>query len=1298
MRTLLAVQSSERTASGGTDNTRRTLSTERDVPRRMAEKLLSRRTSQLEVLRRVSTERQSSSRTTPERRTLAEADVTRRMPTERQAYQRTAMERRMSEVYGSRRMLSDSQPSQKLSIDRRVSAFDFPRRMSTERRYTQRMSMDHIIYESDTTRKLSGERQSEGRMSTESRISEPHVSSTTSVKRGLSKRMLTEHMIIKFDPSRRISTERQSSRRLAASDRVSEMRSGSRVSSERSFSETRLYRGSTLNSPQDDSRKTHLARISSERAQVSWHSTKHLGFERQSSSRRMQAEERRANAERSSSRRDETGRRTTRSISSQTSADRRDSRMLQSFHMTSRSSTTGRLFEERRNVRISHERLFHSTPSVQHLSSLASKQKQNETQSSESVSRISADRQNVRKSNGRLSSKISHDHTEASVISNKLLSTVSRTRLSPPRKSTDHTPASRIADNRRISAISNERTSSRRTAMNQRTFKEHRSLTLYRERMFPLHLSQEHLASEERHKIRLNRERQPLLSESSGRHASFRTAKERRISSDRSSPLDTILTTRISEERRNSRTSPTTYGLFTTSGRSVSDSRSGRQSSEFTASRSMSNEKVIVQWSKLLSRQNALLSGSIGRRFTEMPISRNNRVTDSATRQSIGRSSEERASTFRDSRTMYAERLATLKGSKRVSCERLAHERDSKSTERLASLRHSRRISAERRTSKRESESSAENLACVRESRRTSTERLRSEKDSRSAERLAVVSSSRRISTVQLTPKTVYSRSAEHLASVWNSKRISASLRHSRTSAERLIIQRDSRSAERLTPLRDPRKTSTERLATQRDFRESFEHLTYVKDSRKTPTERLATQRSTEQSERFVSQIDSIRSSERAKSNRNSRIIAERVASTGASRRISTETLTHIRDSRKTSSIRGSRRMIEGSTFVTRYRISPTLLETARNSRVSVERLVSVRLSRRTSTEHLSIHRSPRSADRIATILDMSRTSAKQLVSERSSRHSVEGLTSTNIHWVKHLASVRISKISAERLASDRHLVDHFVSVRDFRRSSTEKNSRQSNERLATMMDSRRIYAERLATERDYRQPFEGLASLKNARRLPTEGLSSVRNSRRTSVNQLRNSVGMVYERRSVSRKSSPDSLGTRRLMTTAFTRTILSDRHISQLKPLSTIHITSKALKGHGTTTMLNVRKTGLSDGHISKNLDQGLRLSEKQFITVDNTTLKTESSLDIGLLLGTVQKSIVNFSPAQYSSWSDNAVEYIRCALATLTVMWPSLAIWKGGVPKSLTSFDVGSALSSEMDHLNSFFADKVHFTNFS
>jgi hypothetical protein len=99
-----------------------------------------------------------------------------------------------------------------------------------------------------------------------------------------------------------------------------------------------------------------------------------------------------------------------------------------------------------------------------------------------------------------------------------------------------------------------------------------------------------------------------------------------------------------------------------------------------------------------------------------------------------------------------------------------------------------------------------------------------------------------------------------------------------------------------------------------------------------------------------------------------------------------------------------------------------------------------------------------------------------------------------------------------------------------------------------------------------------------------------------------------------------------------------------------------------------------------------------------MDNTTLKTESFLSIGLPLGTIQKSIINFTPAEYPSWSEKATEYVRGAMATLAVIWPASTIWKESVLESLTNLDVALEYSSKMHHFNSFFADKVKFCNVS
>jgi hypothetical protein len=214
-------------------------------------------------------------------------------------------------------------------------------------------------------------------------------------------------------------------------------------------------------------------------------------------------------------------------------------------------------------------------------------------------------------------------------------------------------------------------------------------------------------------------------------------------------------------------------------------------------------------------------------------------------------------------------------------------------------------------------------------------------------------------------------------------------------------------------------------------------------------------------------------------------------------------------------------------------------------------------------------------------------------------------------------------------------------------------------------------------------------ASPRNAR-LSTDGLLNARKSR-TSVERI-SFVRMGNERRSLFKQRSSDSLATKKLAGRASIRAFFSEHRVSQPKPVSIIHFTSEAPEHH--------RMSKLSYGHLPKNqaLYQGLRLSERRFDTMDNTTLKTESFLSIGLPVGTIQKSIANFRPAEYSSWSEKANEYVRGALATLTVIWPALTVWKQSVLESLTSLDVPMEFSSKIHHFNGFFIDKVKFCNVS
>lgn len=1503
-RTLLAMQHGERTASERTETTRRSLFMERRVTKTTAEKSLSRKISELKVQRRGLKEIQPPSVTAAEQRTLAKEDVSRK--TEMRTSQRTT-ERKIPQKDGSRRLALENQAAPKLPVGRE---FNVHRRASTERRSLLRILADHRLYQSDTTRKLSGARKPEKSVVSESRIRELIVPRTTSAKAESSTRILAEHRMLEYGNSRRISSERQPSLRLA-SDKISERLFLSRTSSKPNFSDTRLSRASQSDIRQDDSK--HI-RALSEPAQISRISTERFGSERRSGSRVAHTEAR-SYAERLLSRRNslnEAGnserrystkrfpeksinserisviRRTARSISSHLPTNSRVSRTLPFTSITFRNP--GRLYEERTRM-MSQDRVFRSLPSVQLLSS-SSELKENERQSSGFVSRITSGRQSVIISSDKPSSRTITDRTQASRISKERLPQISSNRLSPSRKSIDRTAVHRIADNRRISAS----------------------------------------ALEEKRNMRLSHERRSLSSESSDRRSSFRKTEARQSSSDRSSPLNSIVTTRISEERRGSRASSTTRRLLTSSTvrlpariseRRLDQSVSSRLS-EFTASRRISSERVLGQSSKI--RKNVPPSVSDKRLPTDTPAYKYNHVDESTARQSIIRTSAERALILRHSKRPYAENIIALSDSSGVSTRRLTSEKDSRSTERLLSIRGSGQLSAKRLAPITGSRKPAERLKSSKFSGKISVERLTSEKDpKRFAERLAsVVNSmrisaerqrlsrstensahamfSRRVSEQRLLPERDSKRYDKGVESVTNSRRVSAgrltperqsrmsaepfspardsmriipdsrrssesetrfrdskklssgrkplekvsrrsvegspsvrksrtiltafknptdsskseaslsllnnsrksvaerkttqrysksterlpffrvsraisrgpdnqrssersaerlaTLRHSRIYVSRLTTQSNSRSAEHFTPLRVSSRTSTERLVTQH-FR-PVEHWIPARDSRSISTERLTSHRSAEQSGQFVTGTGSARSSERINFNRNDRITGESVASIRASRGISPEMLSDKRDSRVTSTTRTSRRTNIDFTSITRHRISPKQVEIQKNDKISAVHLALVRGSRSASTELLS-QGSRRYVGRIPTVLSTRKTTARRQISERDSRRIAERSTyvrnpimSSN-RWasdresrrtvkllgpadsrkitierdssrsVEHLISVRNSRISAEimtmrnsrrsvdrfstdrnsrisneRIGSDRRSTDRLLSSRDFRRVynkplGSEMNSERSVVSVATNSNYRRTSTERLVSERNSKPSLGHLANLRNTRRLSTNGLSSVRNSKASAdrLKSLRGSVQVSHERQAVSKESTPHHLATSRSLDRVSTRTISSERRISQPEPLSTIHITSKSPVHRDAARMSNVRNTRLAYGHVSKNqaLHQGFVLSDKYFSTMDNTTLKTESLFGTGLSLEIIQKSVVGFMSAQYSNCSDKVIEYIKCVLASLTLMWPALAIWKEGVPASLISFDGTSAFLPKMDHLNSFFTDKVN-----
>jgi hypothetical protein len=290
--------------------------------------------------------------------------------------------------------------------------------------------------------------------------------------------------------------------------------------------------------------------------------------------------------------------------------------------------------------------------------------------------------------------------------------------------------------------------------------------------------------------------------------------------------------------------------------------------------------------------------------------------------------------------------------------------------------------------------------------------------------------------------------------------------------------------------------------------------------------------------------------------------------------------------------------------------------------------------------------------------------------------------------------------ITAERIGSDRRAANRLVSSRDFRRSYTEPlKSETISERslvgLATNLNSRRIYTERLVSERKSKQSVGNWANLRNTRRLLKNGLSFVRNPKAIAerLKSPGSSVRVTHEQQPVSKKSTSDHFATSKSMNRVSTRIISSERRISQPEHLSTIRIISKGLVHRDATRMSNMRNRRQANGHISKNqaLLQGFGLPEKYFNTIDNTTLKTESFFGTALSMETIQKSAVGFMSTQYSKWSEKVTEYVNCVLATLTVT--ALAIGKEGVMTSLISFNGESAFSPKMNHLNSFFTDKVN-----
>lgn len=1044
-RNLLAARNGERTASERTDTTRRSLFMERGVPKRTAEKPLPRKISELKVPRTGSAEIQPNSVTAAEQAALAKEGVSRKMSTEMRTSLRT-MERKMPEKDGSRRLTFERQSAPERPAGRE---FNVHSRASTERRSLLRVSRDNRLYQSDT-RKLSGERKSERSVSSDSRTRERTVSRTSATTES-SRRILAEHRLLENGNSRRISSERQSSPRLV-SDRISEKLFRSRVSSKPNFSDAKLSRSASADIRQDDIK---IRRAVSERAQISRLTTERFGSERRSSSRVAQAEGRRSYAEGSlsgrnsfheavnSKRRCSTKRfpekrinsegvtairRTARSISSHTSTN---SRVSSTFPFTSviiRNS--GRLYEGRPSMK-SHDRVFRSLPSVQLLSS-SSEVKQNEEQSSEALSRIKPTSRSVIIPRDKTSSRTLTDPTQISMISKERLPQISGNRLSPSRNSIDRNAGYRTADNRRNSAS----------------------------------------AFEERRSMQLSRERRSLSSESSHRRSSFVKKEESLTSSVRSSPLNSIVTTRFSEERRVSRTSSITRRLLTTSTARLSANISDRRLdqtvssrlSKFAAPRKMPNERVLAQRSKM--RRTVSPSVSDKRLSIETPSYRNNHVTESIAGHNLIRTSAERALVLKDSKRQHAENIIALTDSIRVSARRVTSEKDSRSTKALVSTRDSRDVSAKQRAPVTGSRRFTERLNSAKFSAKISTERLTLEKDFR--------------------------RSAERLASVGDSMRISA---------ERLRL---SRSSENSAYAKIYRRVSEKQLMPERNSKRYDEGLASMKNSRRVSAAQRTSERQSRMSdEPFLQARDSMRITP------NSRRLSESAFRFRDSQKLSADRQALEKNSRRfvkrSLSVRNSRTILNGLKNPTDSSRSEERLSLPSNSRKNLEeRTATLRYLK--STESLPLLRVSRTISRGLEHQRSSKGSAERLVTLRHSRIDIGRITTQrNSRSAEHFTPLRDSRrTSTERLVT-RHYrpLEHLTSSRDSRTISTERLTSQRSAELSgqfeTGTDSTRS-SERINVNRNYRVTDEPVVSIRASRSVSQERLSFRRNSRVTSA------------------------------------------------------------------------------------------------------------------------------------------------------------------------------------------------------
>ncbi|XP_069699788.1 trichohyalin-like [Periplaneta americana] len=1210
----------------------RTVSFQASIERRESHALSPARMSSLE---RVSNMR---SRVVVERK-LADA---RELP----SYRRQKESRQVS--VGTDRFQPNRRSNERLDSERQLSS---RRNQVEERRISSQRSFKRNSLQ-------------ETRNSVERRLTR----SVSEARLGAEQRNTVRRTTRSVSPERRVSVDRRESRTMPpsntrmSSERVSDVRSGK-------VAEKQLIDNRVL---PDYHRKVESRRVSviTERTLPNRRSIERQSSERQFNSRRISTEERKLSGQRSHTRNSlremynsaerrltrtisktridaeqrSTVRRTTRSVSTESriSVDRRESRasslsravMPTGRFSVSRSSNTDRKLNSRRmslNDRKLSGQRSYRRNSLDELHNSAGRR----LTRSISDTRLDVEQRNtIRRTTRSVSpeSRISVDRRESTALSSARI-----------------TSSQRVSDVRYKSTINDERKSVDISSYRRQTESRKASTT---ERSLANRRSSERLNSERQlHSIKNQFDERRVSDQRTYRRNSLNSAERRFTRS--------ISETRLDSERRNTIRRTT---------RSVSPER--RRSSEVALNHRGSRTAVRAD----RNRETRMTERLVSRRSNELGVTR--RMT--AENQSSRRITFERRSSFGMSterltvqKSLAAERrMSDLTASRRNSNERLSSRR---TPVKLSETSRSERISTERRLGdltltrssvERRSTSPARRMSTVPdESRRTSSERLakiRSTFDRRSDTKLHRSLSSERRQTES---------GAVSLAGRRASERVMA-----QRSVSRLSQSED----RNLSELRSYRRNSLEGIRTSNE-RRSARTVSKTHFDSDTRNAIRRTTRSVSADRRYSMRLISQRSSPRlSEERRNMKQSRERLNS---DRRIGSHQMRDVRLSLDNSISRAAadrklsaerRNIINGkstdrrerderskiklsrdrsSTLSRNNRASEEQFSTRRDSRLATERALASRDSRRTSVVHLSFVRNTRLTERLSVA--------------RNSRRTSEVLESR--------------RISGERLYNQRYdsrSMARRVSVRNLRSASTERLSNQrsitANDEIVTVRDSR-ISAHRLSDRRDSMHSSERLSSYRNAREAYTERLMLTRSSR-TSVEHLsaiRNSRRVMNENRFV-RQTLPNYTMARRTTTGA-------QRQIPTFQTIS---------------RKFDVR---LASGHLLNNKasQQELEISQKQLVTADNTTLKTESLLGTGLSLETVKNTIGYLDLSQFmgkqNNWSANIYEYITNFLATLAVMWPALAICKGNMLESVENYDVASILSTKMEHLNSFFIDK-------